>query len=150
MEFVDDLEKLPELEDKELNKHIDDVRNLLNKFNTHINDNPIEVINNDKTIRVMLSETILHSREQYNDLKLISDQLHAMENDTKLLSENTKPYYYKEYDTSTEIFKKMSTVLSDMAKHSDDIVYNIEELENKLLRMRRLYESILSKVCDYI
>lgn len=152
--FIDDLTSIPEpindLEDQKLTKHIDDLRDLFIKYKVKINSDPFEIINNDKTIRIILSDIIINIKQQYIDIKHIADHLYIHSLNAKQLSENTKPYIYMECKTSTEIFNKMSTLFDENHKVIEDIGYNIEEIENKLIKMRRLYESILTNVGDYI
>lgn len=153
--FIDDLSPIPteainELEDSKLTKHIDDLRDLFIKYKVKINDDPFEVINNDKTIRVVLSEIIIDIKQQYVDIKHIADHLYIHSLNAKQLSEGNKPYIYQECTTSKEIFNKMSNIFEENTKKAEDIGYNIEEIEHKLIKMRRLYESILTNVADYI
>lgn len=153
--FIDDLapvtnESISELEDVKLTKHIDDLRNLFMKYKVKINDDPFEVINNDKSIRVALSEIIIDIKQQYLDIKHIADHLYIHSLNTKELSEGNKPYIYKDCTTSKEIFNKMSILFEENYRKTEDIGYNIEEIEHKLIKSRRLYESILSSIADYI
>lgn len=153
--FIDDLapistEAIAELEDHKLTKHIDDLRDLFMKYKVRVNNDPFEVINNDKAIRVSLSEIIIDIKQQYLDIKHISDHLYIHSLNAKQLSEGNKPYIYQECNTSKEIFNKMSSIFEENTKKAEDIGYNIEEIEHKLIKMRRLYESILSNVADYI
>lgn len=154
--FIDDItpvsnaESINDLEDHKLTKHIDDLRNLFMKYKVKINSDPFEVINNDKAIRVSLSEIIIDIKQQYLDIKHIADYLYVHSLNAKQLSEGNKPYIYQECSTSTEIFNKMSNIFEEHNKKVEDIGYNIEEIEHKLIKMRRLYESILTNVADYI
>lgn len=150
--FIDDLpaETIPELEDHKLTKHIDDLRDLFIKYKVKVNTDPFEVINNDKAIRVSLSDIIINIKQQYLDIKHISDHLYIHSLNAKQLSEGSKPYIYQECNTSKEIFSKMSLSFEENYKKTEDIGYNIEEIEHKLIKMRRLYESILSNIADYI
>lgn len=153
MSFIDDIhtiENVGDLEDHNLTKHIDDLRNLFKKYNVSINNDPFEVINNDKTIRVLLSDIIIDIKQQYADIKFIADHLYIHSLNAKQLSEGKKPYIYQDCNTSTEIFGKMVSQFEENNKKTEDIGYNIEEIEHKLIRMRRLYESILTNVVDYI
>ncbi len=153
--FVDDLlpvnaENINELEDHKLTKHIDDLRDLFMKFKVKVNTDPFEVINNDKAIRVSLSEIIIDIKQQYLDIKHIADHLYIHSLNAKQLSEGVKPYVYQDCNTSKEIFNKMSSTFEENTKKVEDIGYNIEEIEHKLIKMRRLYESILTNIADYI
>lgn len=153
--FVDDLapvttEAINELEDHKLTKHIDDLRDLFMKFKVKVNTDPYEVINNDKAIRVSLSEIIIDIKQQYLDIKHIADHLYVHSLNAKQLSEGNKPHVYQDCNTSREIFSKMSSIFEENTKKTEDIGYNIEEIEHKLVKMRRLYESILTNVADYI
>lgn len=153
--FIDDLspvtaEHISELEDHKLTKHIDDLRDVFMKHKVKVNTDPYEVINNDKSIRVAMSDIIIDIKQQYLDIKHIADHLYIHSLNAKQLSEGNKPYIYQECKTSTEIFSKMSTVFEENTKKTEDIGYNIEEIEHKLIKMRRLYESILTNVADYI
>lgn len=156
MSFIDDFtppatsENITELEDKNLTKHIDDLRNLFLKHKIKINPDPFEVINNDKVMRVMLSEVIIDIKKQYIDIKHIADHLYIHSLNAKELSEGNKPYIYQECNTSKEIFNKMSGLFEENNKNIEEIGYNIEEIEHKMIRMRRLYESILTNIADYI
>lgn len=143
-------ETITELEDHNLTKHIDELRDLFMKYKVKVNIDPYEVINNDKTIRVALSDIIIDIKKQYIDIKHVADYLYVHSLNAKQLSEGTKPYIYQECKTSSEIFNKMSQVFEENTKQIEDIGYNIEEIEHKLIKIRRLYESILSNVADYI
>lgn len=153
--FIDDLapvtaESINELEDQKLTKHIDDLRDLFMKYKVKINTDPFEVINNDKAMRVCLSEIIIDIKQQYLDIKHIADHLYIHSLNANQLSEGTKPYIYQECNTSKEIFNKMALIFEENNKKTEDIGYNIEEIEHKLIKMRRLYESILTNVAEYI
>lgn len=153
--FVDDLlpvsdEQITELEDHKLTKHIDDLRDLFMKYKVKVNIDPYEVINNDKAIRVSMSDIIIDIKQQYLDIKHIADHLYIHSLNAKQLSEGNKPYIYQDCKTSKEIFNKMSSIFEENTKKTEDIGYNIEEIEHKLIKMRRLYESILSNIADYI
>lgn len=153
--FIDDLtpistETITELEDHKLTNHIDNLRDLFMKHKVKVNDDPFEVINNDKTIRVSLSEIIIDIKQQYLDIKHIADHLYIHSLNAKQLSEGNKPYIYQECSTSKEIFNKMATIFEENTKKTEDIGYNIEEIEHKLIKIRRLYESILTNVANYI
>ena len=153
--FIDDIapvttEAINELEDNKLTKHIDDLRNLFMKYKVKINDDPFEVINNDKAIRIALSEIIIDIKQQYVDIKHIADHLYIHSINAKKLSEGDKPYIYQECNTSKEIFSKMSSIFEENTRKTEEIGYNIEEIEHKLIKARRLYESILTNVVDYI
>ncbi len=152
--FIDDFNSIPEpindLEDHKLTKHIDDLRDLFMKYKVKINTDPFEVIDNDKIIRTILSDIIINIKQQYIDIKHISDHLYIHSLNAKQLSEGVKPYIYQECKTSTEIFNKMSKLFDENNKSVDDIGYNIEEIEHKLIKMRRLYELILTNIADYI
>lgn len=153
--FIDDLtpitsEAITELEDHKLTKHIDDLRDLFIKYKVKINDDPFEVIGNDKVIRVALSEIIIDIKQQYLDIKHIADHLYIHSLNAKQLSEGSKPYIYQECHTSKEIFNKMSSIFEENTKKTEEVGYNIEEIEHKLVKVRRLYESILTNVADYI
>lgn len=156
MSFVDDFadtsitptvtESITNLEDPRLTKHIDELRDLFLKYRVSLNTNPLEVINNDKNIRVMLSEIIIEIRQHYSDIRHISDLLSIHTINTKQLAEGNKPYSYQECKTASEIFNKMSNVLNENAKKAEEVSYGIEEIEHKLVKMRRLYESILGNI----
>jgi len=147
---INSVEAINELEDHKLTKHIDDLRDLFIKYKVKINDNPFDIINNDKSIRISLSEIIISIKQQYLDIKHIADHLYIHSLNTKQLSEGNKPYIYNECTTSKEIFNKMSILLEENTKKTEDIGYNIEEIEHKLIKMRRLYESILTNIADYV
>jgi len=120
------------------------------KYKVKINKDPYEVINNDKEIRVMLSDIIIDIKQQYIDIKHIAEYLYIHSLNAKQLSEGDKPYIYQECTKSSDIFNKMSTIFEEHNKNIEEIGYNIEEIEHKLIKMRRLYESILVNVADYI
>jgi hypothetical protein len=153
--FIDDItttsaEAINELEDHKLTKHIDDLRDLFMKFKVKVNTDPYEVINNDKSIRIALSEIIIDIKQQYLDIKHIADHLYVHSLNAKQLSEGSKPHIYQDCNTSKEIFNKMSIIFEENTRTAEEIGYNIEEIEHKLIKMRRLYESILTNVADYI
>lgn len=139
-------ETITDLEDPRLTKHIDELRELFHKYRVKLNNDPLEVINNDKNIRVILSEIIIEIKQYYLDIKHITDHLYIHTINTKQLSEGTKPYIYQECKSSSEIFNKMSNILDENAKKVEEISYGIEEIEHKLVKMRRLYESILGNI----
>lgn len=143
-------ENITELEDHNLTKHIDDLRDLFMKYKVKVNMDPYEVINADKNIRVSLSDIIIDIKQQYLDIKHVADHLYIQSLNAKELSEGVKPYLYKECKTSSEIFNKMSGIFEENTKKTEDIGYNIEEIEHKLLKIRRLYETVLTNVADYI
>ena len=99
--FIDDfstpnVENITELEDNNLTKHIDDLRDLFIKYKVKVNTDPYEVINNDKAIRVIMSDIIIDIKQQYLDIKHIADHLYVHSLNTKQLSEGVKPYIYQE------------------------------------------------------
>jgi hypothetical protein len=144
------IESITELEDENLTKHIDDLRDLFMKYKTKINNDPFEVLENDKNIRIGFSNIIVDIKQQYLDIKHIADHLYIHSLNTKQLSEGEKPYIYKECNTSKEIFDKMSTLFNENYKTIENIGYNVEEIEHNLIKIRRLYESIITNVADYI
>jgi hypothetical protein len=150
--FVDDLRIVPEnitdLEDPTLTKHMDNLRDIFLKYKVKVNPNPLDIVNNDKNIRVLLSEIIIELKEQYLDIRHIADHLYIHTINAKQLSEGTRPYIYQECKTSSEIFNKMSNIMSENNKKLEEISYNVEEIDHKIVKMRRLYESILSNVTD--
>lgn len=157
MSFIDDIintsnntnvptESITDLEDPRLTQHIDELRDLFLKYKVQLNTDPLEVINNDKNIRIMLSEIIIEIKQYYLDIKHITDHLYIHTINTKQLSEGIKPYIYQECKTSSEIFSKLSNILNENTKKVEEISYGIEEIEHRLVKMRRLYESILSNI----
>lgn len=150
--FVDNIstEPLPELEDKKLTSHIDELRNLLNQFNLTSEEDPIKVIDSDKQLRIILSELILEIRQQQNDLQILKDNLYVLSNNTEELSNGNKPIKYKQIIYSSEIFGKIHTELEDMYKMSEHVIFLSDNIEKKLLLGRRLYESIVKKIYDYV
>jgi hypothetical protein len=129
-----------------LHDHIDDARSLLKKFNTIVNEDPIIVVDNDKKIRIMLSEIILTLNEQIKDLRLISEDLYVYTNSTKQLSDKIKPYCYRECSTSLEIFKKMSIMAENQSMSTEQVIINLEDIEKNINNLRRLYESIICNI----
>lgn len=150
MSYIDNLEKVPDLEDPKLVKHIDEIRSLFNKYNLNINNNPQEVIDNDKSIRTDLSNMIIDFRKQIETIKLINDQIYTYKTDTLTLSNGIKPYMYIECDTATDIFKKISFFLNNTSEEIEEYIKNIEKMECEITKIRRLYESILSNIYDNI
>lgn len=144
--FIDNLEE----DDVRLNDHIDEVRSLMTKYNMMANEDPITVINNDKTLRILFSEIILTIKQQYNDMRQITDELFVYTENAKTLSEGKKPYLFSDCEKSTDIFKKMNSLLDNTNKKAEEITYNIEDIEKSLIKIRRLYESIIVKTCDYV
>jgi len=150
--YIDNIptEKLTELEDEKLTTHIDEVRSLLKQYDITTEEDPIMVINNDKKARIMFSELILEIRQQQNDLRTLSDNLYVMMNNAKELSKGTKPFKYKDTQYSTDIFSKMHLEIEEFNHKSEHIILMSEEVEKKLILIRRLYESLVKNIYDYV
>jgi hypothetical protein len=138
--FIDDLEQ----EDTRLHEHISKIRSSVQKLKP--NEDPMVIINNDKALRILFSETILDIKRQYNDIKQIADELFSYTENTKILSEGKKPYLFSDCERSTDVFSKMNVLLDNTNKKAEEISYNIEDIEKSLVKIRRLYESIIVNV----
>lgn len=138
-----------DLENQVLQTHIDDVRNLLKKYNLSPNDDPHEVINNNQVIKQTLSEVILDINHQSNDLRIISDNLFSFTNNVKSLSNGVKPYCYNNCNSSTDIFKKISNDFSEYNLQIEHVIFKIEEIEKNIGKIRRLYDNIIHNIYNY-
>lgn len=150
--LIDDLpkEQLFELEDKSLTNHIDNVRKMLQQNNTIINDNPGEVIENDKKIRILLSEIIINLNNKQNNLNILADNLYINHLQCEELSSGIKPYIFQEYNTSTEIFKKYSNFFNEYNLKINELIFLANTIEKDVTIVRRLYETIIQNVYDYV
>jgi hypothetical protein len=150
--FVDNIstEQLAELEDVKLTTHVDKVRNLMKRYNTDINDDPIMVINNDRGIRIMMSEIILEIKQLQNDLRIVTDNIYIISTHSSQLSTGVKPHIYKDCINASDIFKKMSSEFEDLHMKSEQINLISENIEKQLTRLRRLYESVIKNTYDYV
>jgi hypothetical protein len=150
--LIDDIptEPLSDLEDKKLTQHIDEVRKLLNKYNKETNDDPLVVIENDKKIRILLSEAIIELKNNQNDLHILNDTFYTQFNNFSNLHKGIKPYAYQDCKTSSEIFDKLSKEFEYYNNKTEQLIFLSESVEKNITTMRRLYESIIRNVYDYV
>lgn len=144
MSYVDNIFKgntndIDEVDDIKLNTHIDTVRK-----NIKINQDLVDLDMKDRESRTMLSNMIINSREHFQSLRLLSDQLYNQFVDCESLSKNTIPYNYSDCTTSTEIFDKMKTKYERLYLELELNIKEIESLECNIVKLRRNYESIIS------
>jgi hypothetical protein len=108
------------------------------------------VINNDRGIRIMMSEIILEIKQLQNDLRIVTDNIYIISTHSSQLSTGVKPHIYKDCINASDIFKKMSSEFEDLHMKSEQINLISENIEKQLTRLRRLYESVIKNTYDYV